>query len=96
MSNKFQEWNDFEKGLDISIEQEEEIRLEMEIIKATIEARKNKKMSQEELSVKSGIKQPAIARIEKGVHSPTINSLLKILYPLGYTLKVVPINKKKN
>lgn len=96
MSNKFQEWNDFEKELDISIEQEEEIRLEMEIIKATIEARKNKKMSQKELSVKSGIKQPAIARIEKGVHSPTINSLLKILYPLGYTLKVVPINKKKN
>ncbi len=95
MENKFPEWKEFEKELDISLEQEEEIRLEMEIIKATIEARKNKKMSQEELSIKSGIKQPSIARIEKGVHSPTINSLLRILYPLGYTLKVVPINKKK-
>lgn len=95
MENKFPEWKEFEKELDISLEQEEEIRLEMEIIKATIEARKSKKMSQEELSIKSGIKQPSIARIEKGVHSPTINSLLRILYPLGYTLKVVPINKKK-
>lgn len=96
MENKFPEWKEFEKELDISLEQEEEIRLEMEIIKATIEARKNKKMSQEELSIKSGIKQPSIARIEKGIHSPTINSLLRILYPLGYTLKVVPINKKKS
>lgn len=96
MKNKFPEWKEFEKELDISLEQEEEIRLEMEIIKATIEARKNKKMSQEELSIKSGIKQPSIARIEKGIHSPTINSLLRILYPLGYTLKVVPINKKKS
>ena len=95
MKNKFPEWKEFEKELDISLEQEEEIRLEMEIIKATIEARKNKKISQEELSIKSGIKQPSIARIEKGIHSPTINSLLRILYPLGYTLKVVPINKKK-
>lgn len=95
MENKFPEWKEFEKELDISLEQEEEIRLEMEIIKATIEARKNRKMSQEELSIKSGIKQPSIARIEKGIHSPTINSLLRILYPLGYTLKVVPINKKK-
>lgn len=96
MENKFTEWNEFEKELDISLEQEEEIRLEMEIIKATIEARKNKKMSQVELSLKSGIKQPSIARIEKGIHSPTINSLLRILYPLGYTLKIVPIDKKKN
>ena len=96
MENKFPEWKEFEKELDISLEQEEEIRLEMEIIKATIEARKNKKMSQEELSIKSGIKQPSIARIEKGIQSPTINSLLRILYPLGYTLKVVPINKKKS
>lgn len=95
MENEFPEWKEFEKELDISLEQEEEIRLEMEIIKATIEARKNRKMSQEELSIKSGIKQPSIARIEKGIHSPTINSLLRILYPLGYTLKVVPINKKK-
>ena len=69
--------------------------MEMEIIQATIEARKNKKMSQEELSKRSGLKQSAIARVESGVHSSSINTLIKILYPLGYTLKVVPIKYKK-
>ena len=65
MSKKLQKWEDFEKELDITPEQEEEIKLEMEIIEATIKARKENKISQEELSRKTGIKQPSIARIEK-------------------------------
>lgn len=65
MNKKLQKWEDFEKELDITPEQEEEIKLEMEIIEATIKARKENKISQEELSRKTGIKQPSIARIEK-------------------------------
>ena len=67
----------------------------MEIIQATIEAIKNNKLSQEELSQKTGLKQSAIARLEKGIHSPSISTLVKILNPLGYTLKVVPVNNNK-
>ena len=93
--SKCEKWEEFEKTLNITPEQEEEIRMEMEIIQATIEARKNKKMSQEELSKRSGLKQSAIAKVESGVHSSSINTLIKILYPLGYTLKVVPIKYKK-
>lgn len=85
-------WKDFEKTLNIT---EEEICLEMDIIKATIEARTKAKLSQEELSKKTGIKQPSIARIEKGTHSPTANTLIKILYPMGYTIKVVPLENSK-
>ncbi len=96
MNKKFESWNEFEKKLNITPEQEIEIRLEMDIIKATIEARKNMKLSQSELSRKTGIKQPAIARFEKGTHSPTINSLIKILVPMGYGLKVVPLKGEKN
>lgn len=92
--SKCKKWEEFEKTLNITPEQEE-IRMEMEIIQATIEARKNKKMSQEELSKRSGLKQSAIARVESGVHSSSINTLIRILYPLGYTLKVVPIKYKK-
>ena len=40
------------------------------------------------------VKQPVIARMDKTVHSPQINSLLKIPVPLGYTLKIVPTAKK--
>ena len=95
MENKFPEWKEFEKELDISLEQEEEIRLEMEIIKATIEARKNKKMSQEELSIKSGIKQPSIARIESRAHSPKVDTLMHLLFSMGYTLRVVPLSENE-
>lgn len=92
---KFQKWEEFERELNITSEEEEEIRLEMEIIEATIEARKKKKMSQEELSKRSGLKQSAIARVEAGKHSPSTSTLIRMLYPMGYTLKVVPINSKK-
>lgn len=32
--------------------------------------------------------------MESSVHSPQIDSLLKILIPLGYTLQIVPIGEK--
>lgn len=41
------------------------------------------------------MKQPMIARMEKAVHSPRLDSLLKVLVPLGYTLQIVPIKKEK-
>lgn len=92
MSEKFTKWEEFEKELDITPEQEEEIRLEMDIIKATIEARKQNKLTQRELSKKSGVKQPVIARIEKCVNSPQTSTLIKLLYPMGYTIRVVPLD----
>lgn len=95
MSKKLKKWEEIEKELDINLEQEAEIELEMEIIKAIIEARKKSNLSQRDLSQKTGIKQPAIARIENQNRSPKISTLLKILYPMGYTLKVVPLEKKK-
>lgn len=95
MNKKFTKWEDFEKELNITPEQEAEIRLEMDIIKATIEARKKNKLTQRELSKKSGITQPVIARIEKCINSPQTNTLIKLLYPMGYTLRVVPLDEIK-
>lgn len=88
-------WEEVRRSLNITPEQEEEIKLEMEIMEATIEARKKAELSQRELSKKTGIKQPAIARIEKGIGSPKVSTLMKLLYPIGYTLRVVPLNKNK-
>ena len=87
-------WN---MGVNISPEQEAEIQLEMDIIHAIIEARKKAHLSQRDLSKVSGIKQPAIARIEKFSGSPRIATMMKLLYSMGYTLKVVPLgeNDKK-
>ena len=95
MNKDFTEWDDFEKELNISSRQETEIQLEMEIIKATVEARKKSNLSQRDLSKISGIKQPAIARIESLRGSPRIATIMTILNSMGYTLKVVPLNKTK-
>lgn len=86
-------WEEVRKKLNISPEQEEEIQLEKDIILATIEARKKNKLTQRELSKKSGVRQPVIARIEKCVNSPQTSTLIKLLYPMGYTLRVVPLDK---
>ena len=94
MSKEFEKWENFEKNLNITPEQEAEIRLEMDIIKATVEARKKAKISQSELSRRTGIKQPAIARFENGTHSPNISTLIKMLVPLGYGLRIEPLKNK--
>ena len=97
MENKpYESWKDVQKKLNITPEQRAEIQLEEDIIKATIEARKKNKLTQRELSKKSGVKQPVIARIEKCVNSPQTSTLIKLLYPMGYTLRVVPLDDIKN
>ena len=48
-------------------------------------------MSQRTLAEKTSIKQPVIARIERGTSTPKASTLLKLLQPLGYTLDVVPL-----
>lgn len=96
MNNKpYISWEETKKKLKITPEQEAEIQLEMDIIEATIKARKESNLTQRELSKKSGVKQPVIARIEKHANSPQTNTLIKILYPMGYTLRVVPLEKNK-
>ena len=95
MSEKFIEWKEFEKELNITPEDEAEIQLEMDIIEATIEARKKNKLTQRDLSKKSGVQQPVIARMEKCINSPQISTLIKLLYPMGYTLRVVPLEQPK-
>ena len=95
MGNKpYKTWKEIRKNLNIDKEQEAEIQLEKDIIEATINARKKCNLTQRELSIKSGVKQPVIARIERNINSPQTNTLIKILYPMGYTIRVVPIDKK--
>lgn len=87
---------DVEKSLNLTQEEELQIQLEMDIIKATIEARKKSGLTQRELAKKANVKQPVIARLESRARSPRVSTLMKILYPMGYTLRVLPIEKKKN
>ncbi len=89
-------WKKIRDEINISAEQEAEIQLEKDIIEATIEARRKNKLTQRELSKKTGVSQPVIARIERYTNSPQTNTLIKLLYPMGYTIRVVPLKELKD
>ena len=67
------------------------IELEEDLIRTLISVREQQGLSQAQLAEKCNMKQPVIARMEKSVHSPQVDSLLRVLVPLGYTLKIVPL-----
>lgn len=79
--------------MDSVLTQEEimESNLRVAIIGELIKARQEKGISQKKLEELSGVKQPVIARMEKGSTSPQLDTILKVLAPLGKTLAVVPL-----
>ena len=68
-----------------------ELYLEEEkIITTLIETRKIKGLSQKDIADITNLKQPAIARIENGVNSPQINTLLRIVDALDLKIEIIP------
>jgi len=91
MRNKYTTWKEYEKEV-LSPEEIAASDLRVSIILEIINARKEKGITQKELEKLSGVKQPAIARLEQGTSDVRIETILKILAPLGKTLAVVPIS----
>ncbi len=56
-------------------------------------ARRNKGLTQEELSILSGIKRPNIARFENGHHSPSLDMLAKMAGSMGMALEIRLVEK---
>ena len=65
--------------------------LRVAIMCELIEARNERGISKEKLAELSGIKKSVITRIERGGTSFKIDTVLKVLVPLGKTLAVVPL-----
>lgn len=86
-------WDNLRKEFELSEEDEKIIELEMNLIRTLVSIREEKGITQSQLAELSGVKQPTIARLEKSLHSPQLDSILKVLVPLGYTLQIVPIKK---
>lgn len=72
-----------------------ESNLRVALIGELIKARQEKGLSQKKLEELSGVKQPVIARMEKGLTSPQLGTILKVLAPLGKTLAVVSLDDVK-
>lgn len=66
--------------------------LRAELITALVQARREQGLSQRELEALSGVKQPQIARMEKGDANPQLDTMLKVLSAMGKTLAIVPIH----
>ncbi len=83
-------WKKLREELNISAEEESLIKLEKDLIKTMVKIREEKGVTQAQLAELCHVKQPVIARMEAGTHSPRVDSLLKVLVPLGYTLQIAP------
>ena len=74
-------------GKEILIEvQQKETR--SEVIQRFVACRKNKKMTQEELAVRSGISRPNISRFESGNYNPSLEMMVRVATALGMKLDV--------
>lgn len=61
------------------------------IVDEYIEIRNEGNFSQKFLREVTNIAQPAIARIETKASCPSLDTLMRLLHPMGYTLAIVPI-----
>lgn len=68
--------------------------LEKDFINDFIAFRKENNLTQELLGLYSKVSRTKVARIESGMHSPTVKNLIQILGPIGYTIKIEKIKKK--
>jgi len=92
---KHRTWDELEK-LCFTPEEIAASDLRVAIIGELIEAREKLGLSQKRLEELSGVKQPIIARMEKGYTSPQIDTILKVLAPLGKTLYVGDLKQSAN
>lgn len=84
-------WDDVQREL-FTPEEIAASSLRVSLIGELIKARREKGISQKKLEELSGVKQPVIARMEKGSTSPQLDTILKVLAPLGKTLAIVPLD----
>lgn len=69
-------------------EEREEVAFEAQLMAELTKARKEKRLTQKELGELCGLPQSTIARIEKGEVSPSISTVIKVLFALGKRLHI--------
>lgn len=81
-------------NVDRYVELEKKINdMEYELITEFIKLRKDAKLSQQDIANESNIIRTTIARVENHMNSPQMKTILQMLEPLGYTLKIEKIEK---
>lgn len=67
--------------------------MEYNLITEYIQLRKKAHMTQQDIADQTNIIRTTVARIENQMNSPQVKTMLQMLEPLGYTLKIVKEKK---
>ena len=88
-------WTDYKrhvKSIDMGSKRNmEEIEALTEIVSSAIKKRTEMGISQRELAAECNIPQSSVARIESFKTTPKLDTLMKLMRPLGLKLQVAPI-----
>ena len=66
----------------------EEIQPELDVIRAIIDARTSRNLTQKQLAELTGIHQSDISKLENGTRNPTINLLKRLAEGMDMVLKI--------
>ena len=72
------------------------IDIEYNFISNFIKIRRDADLTQQQMADKANVIRTTVARIENLMTSPQLNTLIKLLEPIGYTIKIEPIDKNLN
>lgn len=70
--------------------------IESKLVQEIIHVRKAQGISQRKLGEMTEIRQSVIARLETGKTSPTLETMMKLLVPLGKTLKIADFTPEQS
>ena len=84
------DWEDLRKEL-FTPEEIAACDLQVSLIGELIKLRQEQNLTQKKLEEMSGVKQPVIAKMERGITDPQLSTILKVLVPLGKTLKIADL-----
>jgi len=88
------DWDELRESL-LTPEERMETDIRIALLGEIINARQANGLTQKGLEVASGVKQPVIARLERGNTDPQLSTIIKVLAPLGKTLAIVPLKKPR-
>lgn len=77
------------------VKEYEAIQPEMNVIRALVDARISKNLTQKELAELTGINQADISKMENGTRNPSVNMLKRLAEGMDMVLKIEFVPKHK-
>ncbi len=88
-------WRDLKNNISsLNVEEKKQISETANLVGEIIQRRQNLGLTQRQLAELSGVKQSAIARLESNGVIPRVDTLFKLLRPLG--LRVILVNDEES